>query len=178
MPKAQTSVGLKTFADVISTSGLLFRAPLGSVLMLQCLPSNRRYRAGPLRMPLKIHTFAGEVAPICARMGEALFQVRATPAGNATTCQVCPVQCLIRALTPNSVGSTAKPVAHASWALGALMLVSSAGPCCAPNIAATRHQVEVALPGCGELAGAAAPDNASTPPAVATATWPNGQPNM
>src|SRR5258708_18786164 len=109
MPKAQTSVGLKTFADVISTSGLLFRAPLGSVLMLQCLPSNRRYRAGPLRMPLKIHTFAGEVAPICARMGEALFQVRATPACHAQYCHGCPGQCPVIALSPNPSGSTAYP---------------------------------------------------------------------
>ena len=77
-------------------------------------------------MPFKTHTFAGELAPICARMGEALFQARATLAGNATACQVCPVQCLIKALTPKSVGCTVKPVTHASCALGALMLVRSA----------------------------------------------------
>ena len=72
------------------------------------------------------HTFVAELAPICARTGETLFQVRATLAGSGTACQVCPFQCLIKALTPNSVGCTVKPVTHASAALGALMLVRSA----------------------------------------------------
>jgi hypothetical protein len=129
-------------------------------------------------------------------MGKPALQARAILGGRETARQVFPVQCLMKALIPRSVGSTVKPVAHASTALGALMLVKAAWPLVTPKVLVIRHHDVVALDGCCAPANRTdwtdstdrtdrtdwtdwtEPESASAPPAATTTAWRNGQPNM